>query len=63
MACKSRRSENQRALNAKLSIHHPGPEGPTKPLVSVLPSLLIYFNCGSTEFTVPEPHLEQFGKS
>jgi len=63
MACKSCQSENQRSFPAELAIHHPGREGLTKPLVWLFPSLVICFNCGFAEFTVPEPQLEQFGNS
>ena len=57
MSCKSCPSEHQSSLNGEIAIHFPGLKGPDKPIVWVFPKLLVYLNCGFTEFAIPEGDL------
>ena len=59
MACKSCQSLFQRNYSAEMGIHFPGLQGLDKPVVWVFPKLVVCFNCGSTEFEIPETELRQ----
>ena len=59
MACKSCQSVYQRNFSAEIGIHFPGLEGIEKPVVWVFPQLVVCFDCGVTEFEIPETELRQ----
>jgi len=63
MQCESCQSENQRTLNGEIAIHSPGRDGLNKPIVWVFPKLLVYLNCGFTEFAVPKAELPGLAQS
>ena len=63
MACKVCHSEYQRNFNAEIGIHFPGLEGLDKPITWVFPKLVVCFNCGSTEFAIPDKELQQLSES
>ena len=54
-ACSSCRSVNQREFTAELNIHFPGMQGIDIPTVWVFPKILVCMNCGTAQFTIPEP--------
>ena len=53
----------QRNFNAEIGIHFPGLEGLDKPVVWVFPQLVVCFNCGFTEFVIPQRELRQLAQS
>jgi len=59
VSCKSCQSTNQRILPAEVVVHFPGTKDLHRPQVWVLPSLLVCFNCGFTDFVLAE---EEIGK-
>ena len=63
MFCKSCQSENQSILNGEIAIHFPGLEGLDTPIVWVFPKVLGPFNCGFTEFAIPEAELRRLVES
>jgi hypothetical protein len=44
-------------LNGEIGIHFPGLKGLDKPIVWVFPKLKVCFECGLTEFEIPEGEL------
>jgi hypothetical protein len=50
-------------FNGEIAIHFPGLEGLDKPIVWVFPKLLVCFNCGFTEFAIPEAELRRLVES
>jgi hypothetical protein len=50
-------------FNGEIAIHFPGLEGLDKPIVWVFPKLLVCFNCGFTEFVIPEGELRRLVES
>ena len=46
--------ENQRNFAGEINIHFPGLKGLDKPTVWVFPKLVVCFDCGFTEFLIPE---------
>ena len=59
MYCKSCHFENQCEFNGELAIHFRGLNGLDKPIVWLFPKLRVCFNCGFTEFVVPETELRR----
>jgi hypothetical protein len=59
VACRSCGSDKQRGFTAEVAIHSPGLKGVDKPIVWVFPKVLVCWNCGNAEFTVPETGLRQ----
>ena len=59
MACEKCDSGNQGTFNGEVAIHFPGLKGLNKPIVWVLPKLVVCMNCGFTEFAIPETELRQ----
>ena len=59
MTCKSCASESPLHFGADLVIHFPSREGLDKPVVRVLPKLLVCMNCGFTEFAIPQSELKE----
>jgi hypothetical protein len=45
-------------LNGEIGIHFPGLKGLDKPIVWVFPKLKVCFECGLTEFEIPEGELQ-----
>jgi hypothetical protein len=59
VACKSCRSDKQGEFTAEIAIHSPGLKVVDKPVVWVFPKVLVCWNCGNAEFTLPEAELRQ----
>jgi hypothetical protein len=59
MACRSCGSDKQGGFTAEIAIHSPGLKGVDKPVVWVFPNVLVCWNCGNAEFTIPETELRQ----
>jgi hypothetical protein len=57
MRCKSCGSEHLREFTAEIAIHFPGLKNIDKPHVWVFPAIFVCFDCGTTEFVVPEREL------
>jgi hypothetical protein len=57
MTCKSCGLERQHEFAAEIAIHFPGLNGLEKPIVWLLPKLIVCLNCGNAEFAVPESEL------
>jgi len=57
MPCKSCGSENLGSFGAEIAIHFLGLRNLGRPHVWVFPKLLVCFNCGTTEFVIPEHEL------
>jgi hypothetical protein len=58
MTCKDCQSDKQSVFNGELAIHFPALEGLDKPIVWVLPKLVVCLHCGFTEFAVPKRELQ-----
>jgi len=56
--CKQCHSERLGNFSGELAIHFTGLAGLNKPIVWIFPNLLVCFNCGRTEFIVPERALQ-----
>jgi hypothetical protein len=56
--CKGCHSDKQRVFNGEIAVHFRGLEGLDKPIVWIFPTLVVCFDCGLTEFTVPERELQ-----
>src|SRR5580692_5274055 len=52
--CKSCGSANQRKFSAEMAIHFPELKNIGKPAVWVFPEVVVCFNCGMAEFSVPK---------
>jgi hypothetical protein len=63
MPCKSCGSANQRKFSAEMGIHFPEKENIDKPAVWVFPEVVVCFNCGMAEFSVPKAELRQLEQS
>lgn len=59
MPCPSCGSNGESVFSAEINIHFPGKEGLDKPTVWVFPQLSICFECGFTQFAMPEAQLRQ----
>ena len=57
MACRSCGSEHQTQFVAEINIHFSGLRNLDKPGVLVFPKLWVCFDCGFTQFTLPESEL------
>ncbi len=57
MKCRSCGAEPQTEFGAEINIHFPGRRGLDKPAVLIFPKLVVCFECGFTEFTIPEDQL------
>jgi hypothetical protein len=55
--CKSCLSGNQGAFNSEVCIHFPGLENLDKPAVFTFPKIVVCFDCGHAEFSMPENEL------
>ena len=53
-SCASCQSANQREFDAEMNIHFPGIKGLDIPTVWVFPKILVCFDCGVSQFMVPE---------
>ena len=62
MACKACGLETQSQFNAEIGIHFPGLQNLDKPIVRVVPQVLVCLKCGVAEFTVPEAELSILAK-
>lgn len=56
--CKACHSTRHGSFNAEVAIHFPGLHGLNKPVVLTFPKLKVCFQCGFTEFVVPERELQ-----
>ena len=56
-ACPSCGLVNQSRFPAEMAIHFPGLKNVNKPTVWVFPEVLVWLDCGVSEFTVPETEL------
>ena len=63
MNCKSCASVNQRTFNSEINVHFLGLQNLQEPSVFVFPKLLVYMDCGFTEFAIPETELRVLGKA
>ena len=63
MPCKSCQLQNQREFNVEIAIHFPGRKGLDKPIVRVVPKLLVCLDCGFAEFAIPETELRRLAES
>ena len=63
MSCKICLSDNQRDLGGEVAIHFRGLKGLDKFPVFVFPDLLVCWNCGFTEFVIPETELRKLVES
>jgi len=61
--CRSCESGNHRKFNAELAIHFPGLKCLNKPIVWVFPMLLSCLDYGFTEFAIPRPSYNSYGKA
>jgi len=59
IGCARCSSENLGKFSSEMNIHFPGHEGLTEPTVWVFSQLTVCFDCGSAEFSIPEPELEK----
>lgn len=57
MSCKRCDSEQTKTFPAEVAIHFAGVNGLETPIVFVFPNLVVCFDCGLTEFTVPANEL------
>src|SRR3954471_16411620 len=55
--CRSCLSGNRSQFSSEICIHFPGLEGLEKPAVFVFPKIVVCFNCGHSEFSMPETEL------
>jgi hypothetical protein len=55
--CKSCLSENHSEFNSEICIHFPGLENLDKPAVFTFPKIVVCFDCGHAEFSMPENEL------
>jgi len=61
--CRSCELGNHRNFDAELAIHFPDSWGLNKPIVWVFPKLLPGLDCGFTEFAIPIPSYDSYGKA
>ena len=61
--CKSCGSANVGGFGSEMAIHHAGRENLSKPHVWLFPELLVCFDCGVAQMTVPEDKLQQLAES
>lgn len=54
MACAQCGSNNQGEFPAEINLHFPGMANLRRPTVWVFPNVVLCFDCGHAEFTVPE---------
>lgn len=59
MPCKSCGSVKQKKFRAEMGIHFLGLENIGKPTVLVFPEVIVCWDCGTAEFTIPEAELHQ----
>jgi hypothetical protein len=59
--CKSCGSDNQSKFTGEIGIHFPGLKNIDKPVVWVFPEVVVCLDCGTAEFTLPEPELHLLG--
>jgi hypothetical protein len=52
--CQSCGSERSTKLSGEICLHFRGLEGLNKPLILVLPQVVVCLDCGSAQFTVPD---------
>ena len=62
MACRRCSSDKQSKFSVEMNFHFPGYEGLDKPPVLVFPTVMVCFDCGFAEFTVPEAELRSLAK-
>ena len=62
MNCKSCGSILQNKFSAEMCIHFVGLKNIDEPVVWVFPVVVVCFDCGMTEFFVPEDELRQLAK-
>jgi hypothetical protein len=63
MPCKSCGSANQSKFSAEMGIHFLGLKNIDKPVVWIFPELVVYLNCGTAQFAVPEAELRLLTKA
>jgi hypothetical protein len=63
MPCKSCGSVNQKKFSAEMGIHFLELKDIEKPVVWVFPEVVVCFNCGMAEFSVPKDELRQLEQS
>jgi hypothetical protein len=63
MSCKRCTSASLKTFNGEVAIRFAGLEGLDKPIVWVLPNLMICLDCGDVEFVLPHAQLEQLRKA
>src|SRR5215470_706274 len=61
--CRSCESGNHRKFNAELAIHFPGLKCPNKPIVWVFQCFCTCLDYGFTEFAIPRPSYNSYGKA
>jgi len=57
MPCKSCKSLNQSKFTAEIAIHFPESKNIDKPVAWLFPDVVVFLNCGTAEFAVPEAEL------
>jgi len=62
MPCNSCGSVNQRKFTGEIGIHFPGLQDLDKPVVWVFPEIVVFPDCGTSEFVVPEVELRLLAK-
>jgi hypothetical protein len=62
MPCKSCGSVNQRKFNAEMGIRFLGLKNIDKPIMWILPELIVCLDCGTAEFAVPEAELRRLAE-
>ena len=62
MPCKSCGSVNQREFSAEMGIRFLGPKSIDKPIMWIIPELIVCLDCGTAEFTMSGPELRQLAR-
>jgi len=61
MQCVKCRSDRLREFSSEIAIHFSGRYNLDKPHVLVFPKLMVYLDCGFSEFSIAEPELRSLG--
>jgi hypothetical protein len=62
VSCRSCSSSNQTQFGSEVVIHFSGLKNLDKPAVMFFPNIVVCFDCGLTEFTIPEAELRLLGE-